>query len=352
MLLSVIIPCFNEETVLKEAYRRIGAALRNEQGMEYELVFVDDGSSDRTAAILKELAQTDGRVQLIKFSRNFGHQPAVSAGIRHCHGDLALIIDADLQDPPEVIPEMIKQLLTTGSNVVYGVRKRRKGETVFKRLSAKLFYVLLNKLSEVPLPVNAGDFRLIDRKIMNVFNSLPENNKYIRGLISWMGFKQTAFHYDRDARHAGATKYTFRKMIRFASSAVFYFSKKPLKIATTFGFLSVAVGLLLSAWILYNKAFNPQYLLSGWTSVILAIIYFGGVQLLTIGILGHYIGSLFDEVKKRPEYIVDETMNLENDRVGEQYGEMRRLQQLQEALPLVPESRRPLVAHVRERKLA
>jgi len=193
---------------------------------------------------------------------------------------------------------------------------------------------------------------LIDRKIMNVFNSLPENNKYIRGLISWMGFKQTAFYYDRDARHAGATKYTFRKMIRFASSAVFYFSKKPLKIATTFGFLSVAVGLLLSAWILYNKAFNPQYLLSGWTSVILAIIYFGGVQLLTIGILGHYIGSLFDEVKKRPEYIVDETMNLENDRVGEQYGEMHRLQQLQEALPLVPESRRPLVAHVRERKLA
>src|SRR6185369_3394615 len=306
MTITIIIPCFNEEKVIRDTYRRLSAALDNHAALEYELLFVDDGSTDGTQRILRDLASSDPRVNLIKFSRNFGHQPAVSAGIRHCHGDLAVIIDADLQDPPEIIPDMISLLVRTASNVVYGVRRKRKGETLFKRVTARLFYLTLNNLSEVPLPIDTGDFRVIDRKIIHAFNGLQENNKYIRGLISWMGFKQTPYYYERDARYAGSTKYTLRKMLRFASNGVFYFSKKPLKIASTFGCLSVAAGLLLSMWILINKIVNPQYLVSGWASIILLVIYFGGVQLLTIGILGQYIGSLFDEVKGRPEYILDE----------------------------------------------
>ena len=232
---------------------------------------------------------------------------------------------------------MIQEMMRTGSNVVYGVRKKRKGETFFKLVTAKLFYLLLNKLSEVPLPLDAGDFRVIDRKVINAFNALPEHNKYIRGLISWMGFKQTPFYYERNARLAGETKYTFSKMVRFALTAVFYFSKKPLKMATTFGFASVGMGLMLSGWILFNKLVNPQYLISGWTSVILAIIYFGGVQLLTIGILGHYIGSLFDEVKNRPEYIVDEAINLESH-LGQPRPQSLSIRQIPESIPRLTET--------------
>ncbi len=316
MFVSIIIPCFNEEKVIAETYDQLTAVLVNDDTLQYELLFVDDGSRDQTGIILRELAHRDSRIRLISFSRNFGHQAAVSAGIRHCQGDLAAIIDADLQDPPQVIPKMIQQLRETGSNVVYGVRRRRRGETLFKRASAKLFYLTLNQLSEVPLPADAGDFRVVDRKIIDAFNGLKENNKYVRGLISWMGFKQTPFYYERNARFAGETKYTLRKMLRFASTGIFYFSKKPLKLATSFGGLSVVAGLLLSCWILYNKLASPDYLVSGWTSIILVVIYFGGVQLLTIGILGHYIGSLFDEVKRRPEYIVDELVQTDDRRLA------------------------------------
>jgi dolichol-phosphate mannosyltransferase len=318
MLISIIIPCFNEEKVLRDTYRRLLAALDGRPDLEHELLFVDDGSTDATRRILTELSAADPRVRVVKFSRNFGHQPAVTAGIRYCRGDVAVIIDADLQDPPEIIPDMIEQLVRNGANVVYGVRKSRKGETWFKRGTAKLFYALLNKLSEVPLPVDTGDFRVIDRKVINVFNGLTERNKYIRGLISWMGFKQIPYHYHRDARFAGCTKYTFRKMLRFASTGVFYFSKKPLKIASTAGFLSVAAGLLLSVWIFVSKIMNPEYSVSGWASLMLLVIYFGGVQLLTIGILGQYIGSLFDEVKRRPEYILEEEIQERRDKVQQE----------------------------------
>ena len=337
MLISVIIPCFNEEKVLLHTYSRLSAVLRDHPQADYELIFVNDGSSDGTLEILTALASADLRVNVLSLSRNFGHQPAVSAGLRYCRGELAVIIDADLQDPPEVIPAMVKQLIETGSNVVYGVRRKRKGETWFKLLTAKMFYLTLNKLSEVPLPVDAGDFRVVDRKIIEAFNALPERTKYIRGLISWMGFKQTPFYYERDARLAGTTKYSLTKMIRFAATGIFYFSKKPLKVATTFGFLSVAVGLLLSAWLVFNKVVNPQYLVSGWTSVVLVVVYFGGVQLLTIGILGHYIGSLFDEVKKRPEYIVDQALNFEyGPRETLELAPVRVQQEQGEALPSKP----------------
>jgi dolichol-phosphate mannosyltransferase len=311
MLLSVIIPCYNEEKVIRDTHRRVSAALAHNSEFEYEMIYIDDGSSDLTPAILHEFCQADIRVSLIRFSRNFGHQPAVSAGLRYCHGDLAVILDADLQDPPEIIPDMVRQLLSTGSNVVFGVRKKRRGETLFKRATASVFYNLINRLSEVPLPVDTGDFRVIDRRIIDAFNALSENNKYIRGLISWLGFKQIPFYYDRDPRFAGSPKYTLKKLVHLATTGIFYFSKKPLRIATAFGFLSVAAGLLLSIWILCNKLIVPQYLISGWTSTILLVIYFSGVQLLTIGILGQYIGSLFDEIKGRPEFIVDHTVNLE-----------------------------------------
>jgi dolichol-phosphate mannosyltransferase len=306
MLISVIIPVFNEEVVLPVTYRRLATVLPNGERHTYEFIFVDDGSRDRTSAILGELASADSRVCLVRFSRNFGHQPAVSAGLRHCRGDIAAVIDADLQDPPELIPQMVEELLRTGSNVVYGVRTQRKGESFFKRACASLFYLVLNKLCDVSLPMDAGDFRIMDRKVVDQFNQLQENNKYVRGLISWLGFKQTPFYYVREPRFAGAPKYTFRKSLRLASTGIFYFSKKPLKLATAFGFASVAVGLVLSLWILFNKIVNPQFLITGWASIILMVIYFGGVQLLTIGILGQYIGSLFDEVKRRPEYIVHE----------------------------------------------
>ena len=344
MLTSVIIPCFNEEKVLESTYQRISAVLGKVQGADYELVFVDDGSSDSTPDILKSLSEKDQRVTVIRFSRNFGHQPAVSAGLQHCRGDLAVIIDADLQDPPEVIPDMLQQLKTEKANVVYGVRKRRNGETWFKLVTAKLFYQLLNKLSDVPMPLNTGDFRVVDRKVINAFNALPENTKYIRGLIAWMGFKQIPFYYEREARFAGSTKYSLTKMIRFASTGIFYFSKKPLQIATAFGFLSVAAGLVLSAWILLNKFTDPQFLVSGWTSLVLAVIYFGGVQLLTIGILGQYIGNLFDEVKRRPEFIIDEIAGQERGRVksSEMYFPLS-------VEPLVKEDQKPPQTSLREK---
>ena len=314
MLVSVIVPCYNEQEVIRETYAQISATLVDDESLQYEFIFIDDGSRDGTPAILREIARQDRRAKIIALSRNFGHQPAVSAGIRYSRGDLAAIIDADLQDPPQIIPDMIRQLISTSSNVVYGVRKKRKGESPVYLMTAKLFYIFLNRLSEYPLPVDTGDFRVIDRKIIQVFNNLHENSKYIRGLVSWMGFKQTAFYYERNPRHAGSPKYTLTKLVRLATTGIFYFSKKPLRIATTFGFTSVGMGLLWSAWVIYGKLAYPDYSISGWTSVILAIIYFGGVQLLTIGILGHYIGSLFDEVKQRPEYIVAEEINFESNR--------------------------------------
>jgi dolichol-phosphate mannosyltransferase len=309
MLISVIIPCFNEEKVLQSTYSEISGVMLGCKELDYELIFINDGSTDSTQAILHGLAARDNRVRVISFSRNFGHQPAVSAGIKYCRGDLAVIIDADLQDPPQVIPDMIKALQDAGANCVYGVRKRRGGETVFKLVTAKFFYLFLNSVSEVPLPINTGDFRLIDRKIINSFNALGENNKYIRGLMSWVGFKQIPFYYERQPRFAGETKYTLKSMIRFASIAIFYFSKKPLKLATMFGFMSVGLGFLGAMFIVAGKLFKNQSLSIGWPSVMVTVIFFGGVQLLTIGILGQYIGSLFDEIKKRPEFIVGETTN-------------------------------------------
>lgn len=310
--LTIIIPCYNEEQVIREAYRRTKAVL-DALPNATQIIYVNDGSRDQTKPLLEEIAAKDSRVKLIHFSRNFGHQSAVTAGIHHCHTDLAIIIDADMQDPPELIPEIVKMQEETDANVIYCVRKSREGESWFKLLSAKLFYRTLNAMSEVEFPLDTGDFRLIDRKVMNEFNGLREKGKYIRGLISWVGFKQLPFYYEREARIAGETKYPFRKMLHFASTALLYFSKKPLTTVMGLGFLAVVVGIILAIWFTLGKLYGFSNAESGWTSIIFTVIFFGGVQLITVGVLGQYIGILFDEIKARPEYIIDEKQNFEEE---------------------------------------
>lgn len=306
--LSVIIPCFNEEEVLRESYRRTKAVL-DTLPCDAEIIYVNDGSRDRTRMILDELAASDRRVKVLHFSRNFGHQPAVSAGIKNCHTDLAIIMDADLQDPPELIPDILALREKEQANSVYCVRRSRDKESFFKLFTARLFYRMMNRMSEVEFPLDTGDFRLIDRKIMNEFNRLREHGKYIRGLVSWIGFKQVPFYYERKARVAGETKYPLSKMIRFASNALLYFSKKPLRLAMGLGFIAVIIGIILAIWFMLGKLYGFSNAETGWTSIMTVVVFFGGVQLLTIGVLGQYIGVLFDEIKNRPEYIIDEKRN-------------------------------------------
>lgn len=308
-LLSIIVPCYNEEEVIEVTYKRLTNVLKNLK-IKYEILFINDGSQDNTLNILLSLIKKDPSIKIISFSRNFGHQSAVAAGLNYCKGDFALIIDADLQDPPEIIPDMLKKLKEEKANVVYGVRKKRQGETIFKKTTAWLFYKIINFLSDIPLPENTGDFRLIDRKVIDSFNNLPEKNKYIRGLISWIGFKQIPYYYVREPRYAGETKYPLSKMIQFATSALLYFTRKPLKLATQLGFLSILMGLLLTFYVFFSLIVRPHATVSGWASTMIIIIFFGGVQLLTIGVIGEYIGCIFDEVKNRPIYIIDKKYNL------------------------------------------
>ena len=306
--LTVIVPCYNEEAVLHESYRRLSGVLAGLEGPS-EIIFVNDGSTDATGSILAGLAAADRRVKVLSFSRNFGHQKAVTAGINHCTTDLAVIIDADLQDPPELIPDLVRTLEDNRAQGVYCVRKTRKGESRFKLWTAKIFYRFLNFFSEVRLPVDAGDFRLIDRSIIRVFNQMHEQGKYVRGLIAWTGFHQVPFYYEREARFAGETKYPLSKMVRLATTSMLYFSKKPLMIATALGFVSVAFALLYGLWAVLGHWLGFTHADAGWTSLVVLIVFFGGVQLLTIGIMGAYIGNLFDEMKRRPEYVIEEKLN-------------------------------------------
>jgi dolichol-phosphate mannosyltransferase len=307
--LSVIVPCYNEEAVITESYKRLNKVLEGIIGFQSEIIFINDGSTDNTAKILSDIAVNDSKVKVLHFSRNFGHQPAVTAGIHHSVSDLAVIIDADLQDPPEIIPQLIKTLQFENANVVYCVREKRNGEGFMKKLTARVFYRSMNYLSEVSIPLDTGDFRLIDRLVMNEFNKFREKGKYIRGIISWIGFKQVPYKYQREARFAGETKYPIRKMIHFAATAMLYFSKKPLKLATGMGFITVLIGIIYALWALIGKIVGFSHALSGWSSIIILIVFFGGVQLLTVGVLGQYIGILFDEIKDRPEYIIEKKEN-------------------------------------------
>lgn len=307
--ISIIVPCYNEEAVIQEFYARTRKVIDTMEDVISYIVFVNDGSKDKTPFILNEIANKDKQVRVIHLSRNFGHQPAVTSGINLCDTDYAVIIDADLQDPPELIPELFQKSKDEDASVVYCVRKYREGETFFKKFTAKMFYKTMNNLSEIDFPLDTGDFRLIDRKAIDAFNALPERGKYIRGLITWIGFKQVPFYYDRDARFAGETKYPLRNMLKFAKKAMLYFSTKPLKMSITLGVIACVIGVLYSIYAFLGQIFDYTNALTGWTSTIILIIFFGGVQLLTIGVLGQYIGVLFDEVKRRPEYIIGEKVN-------------------------------------------
>lgn len=303
---SIIVPAYNEEAVLAESYKRIKKVMDG-TGEAYEIVFVNDGSRDRTAEIAEGLCREDRNTKLIDFSRNFGHQIAISAGMDHASGEAIVVIDADLQDPPEVIPEMIKKW-KEGFDVVYGKRLKRKGESFFKKATAALFYRFLRSMTSVTIPVDVGDFRLIDRKVCNTMKLIREKNRFVRGLVSWAGFRQTAVEYIREERYAGETKYPLKKMIRFAFDGITSFSYKPLKIATTLGILCSLGGFVYLFIVLY-QALVLQMTWPGWASSISITLIFNGITLIILGIIGEYIGRIYDESKNRPLYVIREFIN-------------------------------------------
>ena len=307
-LLSVIVPMYFEQDVAREFHRRLTAALDGKY--DYEAVYVNDGSTDQTLPILKELAEKDKRVKVLSFSRNFGHQVAVTAGVDYVTGDAVVIIDADLQDPPELIPDMIK-LWQDGWEVVYAKRKKRKGDSAFKRLSAKMFYKVLSVLTDIDIPADTGDFRLMDRKVADAFRRMPERNRFIRGMVAWLGFRQTPLEYERDARFAGETKYPLKKMLKLASNGILSFSTQPLRLVMHFGLLAVLVSLGLLVYAIVAKA-TGNATAGGWASLMVTVTFLGGVQLISVGVLGQYLARMFEESKGRPLYVVSETVNLPN----------------------------------------
>jgi len=302
---SVVIPAFNEQEVIKETYARLTKVMTG-MGEPYELIFVNDGSKDQTAQIIAEFCENDPSVRLINFTRNFGHMPAISAGMEYARGQAIFIIDADLQDPPEIFPEMAAKW-KEGYHVVYGKRIKRKGETVFKRVTAKIFYRFLRKMTSVDLPPDTGEFRLIDRKVCDAVNKLPEKNRYIRGLVSWVGFKQIPVEYHREKRFAGETKYPLRKMISFAMDAITSFSNKPLRFATAIGVIISLLSFLYILYVLYQVFFTDQTI-TGWASTIAAILFTQGIVLMLLGLMGEYIGRIYTEIQNRPNYIVQEVI--------------------------------------------
>ena len=306
---SFIIPCYNEEEVLPLLYQRLNNVSNELKDYECEFIFINDGSKDKTEEIIENLNMNDNRVKLYSFARNFGHQAAVSCGIHRCESDFAIIIDADLQDPPEIIPDMIKEYEKTKTPIIYGKRISREGESLFKKLTASIFYRLINLLSEVQFPVDTGDFRLIDKTVIEAYKSFSENPKYIRGLISWMGFEQKAFEYKRESRIAGTTKYTLKKMLRLALTGILSFSVKPLRISLFFGIMSIFIAIIFSLRVFYLYLFSPEDLVRGWASTIIIILFIGGVQLISLSVISEYLANLFNEVKKRLEYIIKKIIN-------------------------------------------
>lgn len=308
--ISVVVPMYFEEEVANECYNRTKKTLNTLENYEYEIIFVNDGSKDQTLAILENIAKNDNNVKILSFSRNFGHQAAVTAGLKYTTGDVVAIMDADLQDPPEVIVEMIK-LWEQGNEVIYAKRKSREGESKFKLFTAKMFYKVLNGLSDVEIPKDTGDFRLADRKVIDVINSLPEHNKFLRGLFSWVGFKQIPIEYERKERFAGKTKYPLKKMLKLASDGITSFSTKPLKILGALGLISVIASIIILIYALISYIFNLNQLTAGWTSIMVTVTFLGGMQLLSIWLISEYIGKIYDESKGRPEYIIDKKINID-----------------------------------------
>lgn len=306
--LTIVVPCFNEQEVIAETIKQLLHLTMKLAPLELDLLFVDDGSSDNTRTIIADLGRHDSRIKLLSFSRNFGHQIAVTAGVDHAAGDAIVIIDADLQDPPEVIVEMVAKW-REGFDVVYGQRIERQGESLFKRKTAELYYSILQKLTYIKIPLNTGDFRLISRRVADDLKQMPERDRYIRGMVSWVGYKQTALPYKRKKRFAGVSKYPLRKMVYFATDGLLSFSIKPLQISTMFGLISALVAFLGIVYALVVKLLTDNWV-EGWTTIFIAVLFLGGVQLVSIGILGEYLGRIYNESKRRPLYIVDKSNSI------------------------------------------
>ncbi len=326
-LLSVVAPVYNEEELVELFVQRTCAAVAD---YTFELVLVNDGSADATAEILDRLASTDPRVRVVHLSRNFGHQAALTAGLEHAVGDAVAMIDADLQDPPELIPTMVARW-EEGADVVYAVRKQREGETAFKLATASWFYKLFDKLAQVDLEPNSGDFRLLDRRALDALLTMTERSRFLRGMTVWVGFTQTAVPYEREARNAGETKYTLRKMLRFSLDAIASFSHLPLQLATYVGLVSATVA-FVAIPIVAVLRLSGSYL-PGFGSLTIAILLLGGIQLIALGVIGEYVGRIYDEVKHRPLYIVRDERNRPTGQNG----------------PLAPIARAGLPARVPER---
>ncbi|AKV67651.1 MULTISPECIES: glycosyltransferase family 2 protein [Microcystis] len=306
---SLIIPIYNEEETIPELYRRVSDVMDSLDD-SVELILINDGSRDRSLNLMRELQERDARVCYISFARNFGHQAAVTAGLNFARGQVIVVLDADLQDPPELIPKMIESW-QAGYHVVYAQRTKRKKESWFKRLTAYVFYRLLRQLADVDIPADTGDFCLMDRQVVEVLNSMPERNRYIRGLRAWIGFRQTAVKFERDPRFAGEVKYTFKKSLALAINSLVSFSKIPLRISTYLGLFSALIALFMALLVLYWRLQQPDSPVTGLATILIAVFFLGSVQLISIGILGEYIGRIYEEVKGRPAYTIAEIAGLE-----------------------------------------
>ncbi len=302
-LISVVVPVFNESAVVRAFHERASRVLRAIADFDYELLFVDDGSRDDTYAQLKALAANDAHVRLLKFSRNFGHQIAISAGIDHARGDCVVVTDVDLQDPPEVIPLLIDKW-REGFDVVYGRRAGRDGETMMKRVTAAAFYRLLSKVSRIQIPPDVGDFRLMSRRVVDELKKLREKDRFVRGLVSWIGFKQTGVDYQREKRAAGETKFRYREMIQFAIDGVASFSTAPLQLATWLGYAASLLAFVYLVGVVVQKLMGIT--VQGFATIMVAMTFLGGVQLICLGIIGEYLGRIFNEIKPRPMYILED----------------------------------------------
>jgi len=309
--ISVIVPIYNEEAIIDELYDRLQKSV-SAISENYELIFVNDGSKDASLLKLIKLTERNPRVFYINFSRNFGHQIAVTAGLDACNGQAVVIIDGDLQDPPELVPEMYDKY-KQGYEVVYAKRRERKGESAFKKITAKVFYRILKQITSIDIPLDTGDFRLIDQKVVHYLRQMPEQNKFLRGQIAWLGFKQTSVMFDRDKRKHGKTGYPFSKMLKFAMDGITSFSDKPLQLVTKLGFTISLVSFVIILYAVYSH-FIINRTISGWTSLIISTMFIGGVQLISIGIIGEYISRINKNVIKRPMYIVEKS-NLDAEKI-------------------------------------
>ena len=305
-LLSVVIPSFNEELVIRETHQRLISALERIPKVGIEFVYVDDGSDDTTLDILRGIQGADDRVRIVALSRNFGHQVALTAGLEHANGDIVAVIDADLQDPPEAIKEMVDRW-RAGADVAYGVRSMRQGEGASKRAFSHVFYRLMNRLSEVPVPLDTGDFRLMDRRVVDALLAMPEQSRYVRGMVAWTGFHQEPVHFERAPRLAGGTKYSFGKMVRLATDGILSFSVIPLRLASYLGFAASVLALAGIVYALVLRLLTDVWV-TGWTLLFIAMLFLGGVQLLVLGVIGEYLGRAYGELKRRPLYFVKETV--------------------------------------------